>query len=147
VLTATARTSDSQWVRVLLPTGQEAWVFRDTVNATPAVTSLPGVAVPTPTPAPAVPTPAVAPTATPAAATAPAVATATVRQLVITVYDAPAASADALVRPKRGAKLDVMGRNAAGDWLQVTAEDGTVGWVTATGVAVSVDVATLPVVQ
>jgi hypothetical protein len=43
--------------------------------------------------------------------------------------------------------LDVTGRNTASDWIQVVGDDGTLGWVAASGVDVSVEVSTLPVVD
>jgi SH3-like domain-containing protein len=146
VLPAIARSSDSQWVQVELPTGELAWIFRDTVTATPAVGALPAVEVETPTPTPEPPT-APAATATPAAPTpAPAAATATVRQLLLAVYAEPSSDAEIIARAARGSALDVLGRNTTGDWVQVRDEEGTVGWVAVNGVTVSVDVTTLPVV-
>lgn len=143
VLVAEARSPDSQWVQVRLPTGQLAWIFRDTVTATPAVGALPAVEVETPTPTPA-------PTATPAAATpeAPAtVATASVRQLFLSIYGAPSSTGEPIGQAPRGRVLDVTGRNTAGDWIQVVDDAGVLGWVAAGGVTVSVDIATLPDVE
>ncbi len=145
VVPAEGRSPDSQWVQVELPTGELAWVFRDTVDATPAVGALPAVEVETPTPTPA---PTAAPVVeTPEPEAAEPVATATVRQLAITIYAAPDSTSEAVGRPRRGVVLDVTGRNTAGDWLQVVGDDGSLGWVAVTGVDASVEVSTLPVVD
>lgn len=145
VLPAAARSPDSMWVQVELPTGQLAWVFRDTVDATSAVGALPAVEVETPTPTPA---PTAAPIVpTPEPETAEPVAVATVRQLMAVIYDTPATTGAEMGRSLRGNALDVTGRSADGSWIQVVGTDGTLGWVAASGVEVSVDIDTLPVVE
>jgi hypothetical protein len=157
VLVALARSSDSQWVLVELPTGEQAWIFRDTVTATPAVGALPAQAVetPTPTPEPPAPAPATPEPEAPAGdaaeeageTAADASVTASVRQLVLPVYAEPASGATRIDQSGRGSALTVLGRNTAGDWIQVETATGEVGWVAANGVTLSADVATLPVVQ
>lgn len=145
VLPATARSPDNQWVQVELPGGEAAWIFRDTVTETSAVGALPAVQAETPTPTPA---PTAAPiVATPAPETAAPVATATVRQLMVNIYATPGSSGETVGRAPRGTGLDVTGRNTAGDWIQVVGDDGTLGWVAAGAVNVSVEIDTLPVVE
>jgi SH3-like domain-containing protein len=147
VLPALARSPDSQWVQVLLPTGEEAWIFRDTVTATPAVGALPPLEVETPTPTPEpTPTEEATPTPEPTEATEPD-ATASVRQLLLVVYAEPSNDAADIARSPRGSTLQVTGRNTAGDWLQVLTEDGQTGWVSANGVSVSVPIDSLPVAE
>jgi SH3-like domain-containing protein len=150
VLPALARSTDSQWVQVELPTDELAWIFRETVTATPAVGALPAVETETPTPTPE-PVTATEEAATDEAADEEApvesVATASVRPLFLPVYAEPNSETESVARAPRGSALGVTGRNAAGDWIQVVSEDGTLGWVSANGVQVSVDVTTLPVVE
>jgi len=166
VLPATGRSSDGQWVQVQLPTGVAAWVFRDTVTATPAVGALPATdgGVPTATPTAAVPIepvllPTLTPTPTPAAPAAPAeptaaptpaapvTVTAEVVPFFLPVYAQASSESTTVARLRRGADMVVIGRNAAANWLQVTTADGTTGWVVAGNVRVTGDVGTVPVVE
>jgi uncharacterized protein YgiM (DUF1202 family) len=158
VLPATGRSTDNQWVQVQLPTGVAAWIFRDTVEATPAVGALPAVGgptpvpilLPTPTPAAALPTPeAVAPTAEATATTAPesTTVTAEVIPFFVPVYSGPSNQSETVARSQRGADFVVIGQNADGTWLQVTTTDGVTGWVVAGNVRVTGDVTGVPVVE
>jgi len=168
VLPATGRSADNQWVQVQLPTGVEAWIFRDTVTATPAVGALPAVGgptavpilLPTPTPNPGTPAPAnTAPTAaaTPASTTGAAtpastsVETATVSAKVVPfflpVYSGPNNTSETVARSPRGSDFVVIGKNADGSWLQVTTDAGVTGWVVAGNVRVTGDLSTVPVVK
>jgi uncharacterized protein YgiM (DUF1202 family) len=148
VLPARGRSSDSQWVQVELPTGVLAWIFRDTVTATPEVGALPavdgGAPTPTATAAPVVllptPTPSPAPTATQAPVTA------VVRSFVLPVYTEASNESEIILRAPRGTDFVVAGQNAAGDWLQVQTDTG-VGWVVAGNVTVTGDLTTVPVVE
>jgi len=148
VLPARGRSSDSQWVQIELPTGVLAWVFRDTVTATSEVGALPAVDGGTPTPTPTAepivllptPTPSPEPTATEIPVTAE------VRSFVLPVYTEPSSEGDTILRAPRGTEFVVIGRTAAGDWLQVETGAG-VGWVVAGNVNVSGDVTTVPVVE
>jgi uncharacterized protein YgiM (DUF1202 family) len=169
VLPATGRSTDNQWVQVQLPTGVAAWIFRDTVTATPAVGALPAVGgptpvpilLPTPTPNPAAPTvAATAPTAaaTPAstaAATTPAASTtaeastvsAKVVPFFLPVYSGPSDASETVARSPRGSEFVVIGKNDDGSWLQVTSDSGVTGWVIAGNVRVTGDLSTVPVVK
>jgi uncharacterized protein YgiM (DUF1202 family) len=164
VLPATGRSADSQWVQVQLPTGVSAWIFRDTVTATPAVGALPAVdgGFPTPNPQATVetillptPTPAAdaaAPTTTvaaPAATTAPdsSTVTAEVVPFLLPVYSEPDSESTVVVRSQRGSDFVVIGQTADGAWLQVTTTNGDTGWVVAGNVRVTGNVDSVPVVE
>lgn len=158
VLPATGRSADGQWVQVQLPTGVLAWIFRDTVDATPAVGALPAVGGPTPepillpTPTPA-PTIAVEPTAAPtveaSATTEPESSTvlAEVIPFFLPVYSGPSAQSETVARSPRGTDFVVIGQTEAGDWLQVSTPDGITGWVVTGNVRVTGDLTTVPVVE
>jgi uncharacterized protein YgiM (DUF1202 family) len=163
VLPATGRSADGQWVQVQLPTSVLAWIFRDTVTATPAVGALPAVGgptpepilLPTPTPAPGVTPEAAAPTVAPTAAvtettavtTEPTTVTAKVVPFFLPVYSGPSNQSDTVARSPRGAEFVVIGQNADGSWLQVTTSDGVTGWVVAGNVRVTGDVSNVPVAE
>ncbi|MCC6456330.1 MAG: SH3-like domain-containing protein [Caldilineaceae bacterium] len=149
VLPARGRSADNQWVQVELPTGVLAWIFRDTVTATPAVGALPAVGGPTPEPI-------LIPTATPGAApvtpeptTAPAATTVTAEVIpfFLPVYSAANNESDTVVRSSRGTDFVVIGQNADGSWLQVTTPNGETGWVVAGNVRVTGDLDGVPVVE
>ena len=148
VLPARGRSSDSQWVQVELPTGVLAWIFRDTVTATPEVGALPavdgGAPTPTPTAAPIVLLPTPTPSPEPTATEAPV--TAAVRSFVLPVYTEANNESDIILRAPRGTDFVVVGQSAAGDWLQVETGAG-VGWVVAGNVNVTGDLTTVPVVE
>ncbi len=160
VLPATGRSADNQWVQVQLPTGVLAWIFRDTVTATPAVGALPAVGgptpeavlLPTPTPNPATPAPvstAATPAATVAAGTTPGAATvsAKVVPFFLPVYSGPNNGSEKVANSARGSTFVVIGKNADGTWLQVTSDAGVTGWVVAGNVKVTGDLNTVPVAQ
>lgn len=162
VLPATGRSADGQWVQVELPTGVLAWIFRDTVNATPAVGALPAVGgptpepilLPTPTPSPDTGTTTEEPTAEPTAAAPEATATvesttvsAEVIPFFLPVYSGPNNQSETVARSPRGADFVVIGQTADGSWLQVTTEDGITGWVVTGNVRVTGDVSSVPVVE
>ncbi|GIV76005.1 MAG: hypothetical protein KatS3mg050_0399 [Litorilinea sp.] len=138
-LTAVGRSADDAWIQIQLPGGATAWVARAVVLSTPAVNGLPvvepsaaapAVPAPTPTPAPSAGTP-----------------TATVRLGLLAIYDSPGAGQQVVEYVSIGAVLSALGRNEAGDWIQVQSSEGTPGWVPANAVELSVPVETLPVVQ
>jgi uncharacterized protein YgiM (DUF1202 family) len=149
VLPATGRSADNQWVQVELPTGVLAWIFRDTVTATPAVGALPAVGGPTPEPI-LIPTatPGTAPVE-PEATTAPEATTVTAEVIpfFLPVYSAANNESDTVARSPRGTDFVVIGQNADGSWLQVTTPDGETGWVVAGNVRVTGDVDGVPVID
>ncbi len=161
VLPATGRSADGLWVQVQLPTGVAAWVFRDTVSATPAVGALPAVGGPTPEPV-LLPTPTPTPGAAPEEPAAeepaeeeaeateePAITTVTAEVIpfFLPVYSEPSGESETVVRSQRGTDFVVIGQNADGSWLQVTTPDGATGWVIAGNVRVTGDVSGVPVVE
>jgi uncharacterized protein YraI len=134
-----------------------AWIFRDTVTATPAVGALPAVGGATPEPI-LIPTPTPSEIATPEAAqpTAAATATAAAESTTVTaevipffgaVYSGPNDQSETVARAPRGADFVVIGQTSDGSWLQVTTEDGITGWVVAGNVRVTGDVSSVPVVE
>ncbi|HXF64125.1 MAG TPA: SH3 domain-containing protein [Caldilineaceae bacterium] len=147
VLPAIARSPDSLWVQVELPAGELAWVIREAVNATPAVGALPAVEVetPTPTPEPVAVPPTPEPTPTPEPVEP--ITTGAARPLFLAVYEEPDSDTGLVGRIPRGGAVNVLGRNAAGDWLQVVLDTGAIGWASASGVSLDVEVTTLPVVE
>lgn len=167
VLPALGRSSDNQWVQVQLPTGVQAWIFRTTVQETPAVGALPAVLTQLPTPSAIEPGQQILiPTPTPAGAAteadteteaepetetetddAASTVTADVLPFVLPVYPDPSSDGTPVLRAQRGTSFTVIGRNEAGTWLQVETADGTVGWVIAGNVNVTGDPASLPVAE
>ena len=152
VLTALARTADSQFLQVATDRGAEGWVTTASVVVF-GIDVLPVFTPPTPTPAPtATPTRQVTPTAQPtptaratataaavvpaAAAATPGAATAAPADVVAVVTGAGAelyAAPDGdVVATLPGAEaVFVTARDAEGAWLMVTTLDGDAGWMRA----------------
>jgi uncharacterized protein YgiM (DUF1202 family) len=158
VLPATGRSADGQWVQVQLPTGALAWIFRDTVNSTPAVGALPAVGGPTPEPVllptptpdgstPAEPEEPAAPTAEAEATAESTTVTAEVVSFFLPVYSEADSESEAVARSPRGTEYVVIGQTADGAWLQVTTDTGVTGWVVTGNVSVTGDVSGVPVVE
>jgi hypothetical protein len=136
---------------VQLPTGVLAWIFRETVTATPAVGALPAVGGPTPEPI-LLPTPTPGPDSGTPDTTEPTEGEATtvsaeVIPFFLPVYSGPNSQSETVARSPRGSDFVVIGQNADGSWLQVTTEDGVTGWVVAGNVRVTGDVSGVPVVE
>jgi hypothetical protein len=94
----------------------------------------------TPTQLPATATPLPQPSATPGPTDTPTWAADVVVAVdVLNFRSGPGTNYDTISRLRRDAPLAVAGRNAAGDWLVVVAEDGTWGWVYAPMTTASVD--------
>jgi hypothetical protein len=156
VLPATGRSADGQWVQVQLPTGVSAWIFRDTVNATPAVGALPAVGGPTPEPI-LLPTPTPTPGTAAPVATEPepeateeagtTTVTAEVIPFFLPIYSEPDDESETVARSPRGTDFVVIGQSADGSWLQVSTDAGVTGWVVAGNVRVTGNVDTVPVVD
>lgn len=103
------------------------WVGQSTQLAPPTPTRTPTLS-PTPTLTPTLtktPTPTLSPTPLVIPDDAPVV---TVRSDSINLRAAPSTSAAVLGVARRGTSLTVLGRNAAGDWLQVVTEDQRLAW-------------------
>jgi hypothetical protein len=95
---------------------------------------------PTETRAPS-PTPTRAPTSTPT----PLPPTLRVTADLLNVRETPSTDAQILARLNAGDTLPVVGRNIAGDWLQVRLKDGRLGWVAVQWVESSVPPTALPI--
>lgn len=153
VVSATGRSDDGLWVQVTLPTGAEAWVFRDTVNVTPPVGALPAVDTgePTATPPPAepvlLPTPTPTSEAAPPESVEPEQVTASVLPFVLPVYAEPNAESESTGRVSRNTVLTVVGRTSDSEWVQVEQDDGAVGWVVTGNVQIDGDLESVAVAQ
>ncbi len=161
------------WLRIELPNGTGAWVFRDTVETRGAIDSLPVLnpdGQPTEPPADELPvveeatsgetTPEVSETET-------ATSTVVLAEPITTTTDIddgvapeitvgligvkarvlPELSADVAEVLNSGTVLPVTGRTADSTWVAITLENGDVAWILAGTVDLSVAPATLPVVE
>lgn len=135
VLPAVGRSTDNQWVQVVLPDDQRAWVFRGVVNVSSNIDDVPIVGADgqalEPTPAPET----------------PGEPTLTVRSLLgANIRPAPNNESEPIETVSMGAAFPAIGRTEDGSWIQVRLADGTTGWVLVSTSELNVDVATLPVV-
>ena len=158
VLPVVGRNAAGDWLQVRLPDGQDGWMFGEAVIASPDATSAPvaagsaaGAATGTLTETVGI-TDTAAATSTEAAAPplagAPTGATATVANpLGANLRGAPSRDLEPVYSAASGESFAVVGRNGAGDWVQVVLPDGSAAWILATLVEVSVGLDTLPVTQ
>lgn len=103
---------------------------------------------PAPTASPVPPTDTPAPTATPDPTNTPApAADAVVNVDVLNFRAGPSTDYDVIGTLYLGDELTVTGQTAAGDWLAVTASDGTTGWVFAELTTLHVDLGGVAVAQ
>jgi uncharacterized protein YgiM (DUF1202 family) len=153
VLPVLGRNAAGDWLQVQLPDGQRAWMFSEAVIASPDAASAPVVdgaaaGVTESLATPTAPTTISATPETPALAGAPTGATATVANpLGANLRSAPSRDLEPIYSAGTGESFAVIGRNDAGDWVQVVLPDGSAVWALATTVEVSVGVDTLPVTQ
>ena len=155
VLPVIGRNAAGDWLQVRLPDGQDAWMFGEAVIASPdAASSAPvvggtGTLTGTLTETLAATTTTVAPAVTaPPVAGAPTGASATIASpLGANLRSAPSRDLEPIYSAASGESFAVIGRNGAGDWIQVVLPDGSAAWVLAAVAQVSVGVDTLPVTQ
>ncbi len=165
VLPVIGRNAAGDWLQVRLPDGQEAWMFGEAVIASPdavrsapvvggtdtgaATGTLPGTLTGTLTETLAATTTTGAPAVTaPPVAGAPTGASATIASpLGANLRSAPSRDLEPVYSAASGESFAVIGRNGAGDWIQVVLPDGSAAWVLAAVAQVSVGVDTLPVTQ
>ncbi|CAN5552708.1 hypothetical protein BH10CHL1_BH10CHL1_24060 [soil metagenome] len=149
----TGRSADNQWLQITLEDGASAWVFAEYVNVNGNTNTLP---VPsnsaTLTTTRAITTSAIAilTTTTPVSGTNGAVGEATLTVSSLSGANArptPDRTAESLTLFPFEAALPVVGRSADNQWLQVRLNDGKLGWMLMSAVKLSVDIATLPVVN
>ncbi len=145
VLSVIGRLADSSWLQVRLPDDTVGWMFADAIVGSDNVDAAPvvggeGEAATEPTVAEETPAPPPAPAAVLAVATV-------TNPFGSNVRPSPEQNADPINTAAIGDVLDVIGRNQAGDWLQVQLEDGTQGWILAATATVDSDVAALPVTE
>lgn len=134
VLPVVGRSADNQWIQVVLPDNQRAWVFQGVVVVSSNIDDVPIVgadgqtAEPTPSPE------------------APGEPTLTVKSLLgVNVRPAPNSESEPIETVSMGATFPAIGRTEDGSWIQVRLADGTTGWVLASTSELNVDVTTLPV--
>lgn len=161
LITVTARSADSQWLYATTAEGATGWVEAERVIAFDSkrlavqdvvimpITPTPGAAADmawlTPTPAARQTGQPVAPSNVPSNAP---VARVTVDDARLNIRSGPGGSYPILAKADPDARLTVLGRNAAGDWLQVVLPSGSgSGWVAAEFVDVSGGMTSLPVVD
>lgn len=106
----------------------------------PTFTAVPATATTTTTPTRPAP-----PTATPSPTRTPAPPSVRVTADLLNVRAGPSLSAAILVKVEKDTRLKLIGRNVAGDWLQVQLSDGRSGWVAVQWVEASVPPMTLPI--
>ncbi len=136
VLPAVGRSVDNQWIQIVLPDNQRAWVFRSVVVVSSNIDDAPIVGAdgqpvePTPSPE------------------TPGEPTLTVRSLLgANIRSAPNSESEPIETVSMGATFPAIGRTEDGSWIQVRLADGTTGWVLASTSELNVDVTTLPVTQ
>ncbi len=145
VLTLTGRTANNEWLRTTLSETTTAWVFADFIEIGGDINAIPLIEVAGISATDAVTTTAttIEPTAVPSASEA----TASVNTLLgAAVRAAPASTADALDTAIYENVLIVTGRSADNLWLQIDMAESQ-GWVLVSAVDLSVDLASLPVVN
>lgn len=162
-LPATEQSDDGQWYQVTLPNGDAAWMFAEAVEASnvDALTAPPAAADTAP---PVIETQTVTTTAavtdtaatgTEQTGTAPSdaapvdvVATVVIDNLIgFQARTAPRTDADTVEFLDGGSEWPAVGRNEAGDWVQVELGDGSSAWVHFGTVLLNVPVESLPVSQ
>ena len=120
---------------VLIATATSTPTVTNTPSPTPVPltpTLLPPLATPSPptaTPGPSTPTPE-PPTPTPEAPTPTAMPAVIVQQDKVNVRKGPSTAYPTVGQVTKGASLDIVGRNAAGDWWQVCCVSGQQVWIT-----------------
>ena len=170
LLTATRRSTDSKWLYAQSETGKAGWVAVDTVIAanlanlpaqTVQITPVTPTALPTSAPT-ATPVPTSAPTQTaasknvskadPVQAAAPAPSGQFTVRIVtpggsLNVRGGPGTNYPVIAQTKTGASFHALGRNGAGDWVQIEIA-GTpynFGWVAARFVMADSALSDLPI--
>lgn len=156
---ADQRTEDTQWVRVQLEDGTQAWIFTSFLVADGDLSTLPTEDEAAVEPAPETGTDETAdetgtdetepePDTEPITSTEEAGVTVVVSSTFGTNARATAdTTANVLRVIPNGAEVAVEGRTEDSEWLQVELDDGRMGWIfTSSVVATAEDVASLPVV-
>lgn len=154
LVTATARSSDGMWIYATTAQGETGWTEAERLIAFDSSRlRVEEVVIMPITPTPIAADSAAAPVAAPADATAPIPADAPTARVIVddarlNIRSGPGGQYAILAKADPGDLLAVRGRNAAGDWLQVTLpDDSGSGWVASEFVEVSIAIDTLPVVE
>ncbi len=120
------RNADGSWVEIVLPAGTRGWVNRHWLRINIDVNALPitdgsggGGVIPGPN--------------------------GTVTAFYLNVRYGPAVTFGAFTRLTRNQVVSLVGRTAAGNWVQIQIPGGAVGWVNANYLRPSVPISSLPV--
>ncbi len=127
------RTGDSGWVQVSLANGTKGWVSTAYLKTSVPISSLTPV-TPT-TPPPTQPQP-------PATGV-----TGTVITGMLNVRTGPGVEHPSFTTVSNGAKVTLLGRNAAATWVKIIIPDGRQGWVNASFVSATIPAGNLPVLN
>jgi uncharacterized protein YraI len=124
------RTGDSTWVQVSLPNGTKGWVSTAYLKTSVPVSSLTPV------------TPTTPPTQPPASGV-----TGTVVTGMLNVRTGPGVEFPSFTTVSNGAKVTLLGRNAAATWVKIIIPDGRQGWVNASFISTNIPIGNLPVLN
>ena len=121
------RNASSTWLYVETARGVKGWASAAHLNLEVAIGTLPVVGV------------------TPPPASSPA--TGIINTHALNVRSGPGPGYAVQIALPRNTQLTLLGRNAAGTWLQVRRPGGAIGWVDASYVRTSANISALPVVS
>ncbi|MDX1663969.1 MAG: SH3 domain-containing protein [Candidatus Promineifilaceae bacterium] len=124
-VTLLGRNANATWAYIETSRGVKGWVSAPYLNSPVAISSLPVVGVtPTPSPSPA---------------------TGVINTYALNVRNGPGAGYAVQIALPRNTQLALLGRNAAGTWLQVRRPGGAIGWVDASYIHTTANISNLPV--
>ncbi len=118
------RNTSGSWLKVRLANGQEGWGYTNYIQSTVPLVELPVLVGPQPDPQP----------------------NGTVNVFYLNVRSGPGTGYPIVGSLGRGAWLNLLGRNAAGSWLQVSQPGRNPAWVYAAYVSTDYPLSNLPVV-
>jgi uncharacterized protein YgiM (DUF1202 family) len=121
------RNAAASWVKVQLPTSTQGWVNASLVQSSVAISSLAVVDGSTPAP--------------------PLTGTAVVATGALNVRSGPGVSYSVVTVISYGQTVTLIGRNSNATWAQIRLANGTVGWVNASLLQLSVALSSLPVTE
>ena len=126
VVNLLGRNANSTWAKVQLPSGMQGWVNASLIHASVPLGNLPNLDGTT-APAP------------------PVSGTAVVATGALNVRSGPGVNYSVLTAVTYGQTVTLLGRNQAATWAQIRLANGTVGWVNASLLQLSVPMNSLPV--
>jgi uncharacterized protein YgiM (DUF1202 family) len=128
VVNLLGRNANATWAKVELPSGMKGWVNASLIYASVPLGNLPNLDGTT-APAP------------------PVSGTAVVATGALNVRSGPGVNYTVLTAVTYGQTVTLLGRNQAATWAQIRLANGTVGWVNASLLQMSVSVNSLPVTE